>query len=149
MNGEILIREAKIEDSPQIISLMEQLGYRLTLAEMQERMQVCLSSGINHCLKAELEEKIVGICFFLIHPLCYKKANHCLLEVLVVDEQHRKQGIASKLLSRLENIAKENNCSSISLTSNANRMKEIHNFYYHKNYHNDGNRAQIYLRKEL
>ena len=145
----MIIRKATIEDAQQLQQLTAQLGYQLTINEMREHINTCISTGIYHYLVVEVDNVIAGLCVFVIYPKFYKKANNCLLEILVVCEQFRKQGIGSSLLNELESFAQSKHCSSISLISNLGRDKEIHDFYRRKDYHNEGLRAQLYLRKEL
>jgi N-acetylglutamate synthase-like GNAT family acetyltransferase len=145
----MIIRNATKEDVVQLTSLISQLGYQLTCEELKERIDTCSNTGIYNYLVAEIDGIIVGLCVFLIYPKFYKKANSCFLEILVVDARFRKQGIGAKLIESIEDVAQIKQCSSISLLSNLNRDKEVHDFYRNKSYLNEGQRAQLYLRKEL
>lgn len=146
-----IIRPANFADIPKLHILIEQLGYPQDLKEFAESFKKCLNTNFYHCLVLECrQEKIIkGACIFLIYPKFYKKSYSCFLEVLVVHESYRKQGIGTKLIQELELIAKEKKCSSISLLSNKGRANEVHNFYRDRGYRNEGLRAQLYLRKEI
>ena len=143
------IRMIKIKDASQLLPLMKQLGYPQTLANMEERLTICLESGIYFCLAFELNKEILGVCFFTVYPSCLKPTNRCIIEALVVDEKHRNQGIATKLLQETESLARRKGCDSISLTSNKGRGQNIYNFYVNHGYKNDGLRAQWYLTKVI
>ena len=145
----MIIRIATTEDFYQIRDLIIQLGYRLSPEEIIERINTCSDTGIYNYLVTEIDQVVTGLCIFVMYPKFHKISNHCFLEVLVVHEQFRNQGIGGKLLKYLEEFAANKNCSSISLLTNAGRDKEIHNFYYNKGYRNEGRNAQLYLRKEL
>ena len=47
---------------------------------------------------------------------------------IVVDKNYRGKGYGKRLMEKIEEWAKENNCNGIRLTSNANR-KAAHLFY--------------------
>lgn len=145
----MIIRSAKIEDSRELSPLMHQLGYPHNISSMQKRLKVCMNSGTYYCLVAEIEKHIVALAFFIIYPSCYKDSNRCLLEALIVNEQHRRQGIGKELIKSLEKLAQEHNCSSISLISNTHRDKGTLSFYKNLGYHNEGAQAQTYLRKSI
>lgn len=145
----MIIRHAKIEDSRGLLPLMNQLGYPQNITSIQKRLKICMDSGIYYCLVTEIEKHIVALAFLVIYPSCYKNSNRSLLEALIVDEKHRRQGIGRNLIKLVEKLAQEHNCSSISLISNMHRDKEIIEFYTNLGYHNEGSQAQTYLRKAL
>ena len=145
----MIIRNATKEDAAQLVPLITQLGYQLSHEELKERIVTCSNTGIYNYLVAEISGIIAGLCVFLIYPKFYKKANCCFLEILVVHEQFRKQGIGAKLMEGIEDAARGKQCISISLLSNLNRDASVHDFYRNKGYLNEGQRAQLYLRKEL
>ncbi len=145
----MIVRNATKEDALQLTYLTTQLGYQLSREELEERIDICSNVGIYNYLVSEVNGTIVGLCVFLIYPKFYKKANCCFLEILVVDEQFRKQGVGTKLLNNMEDVARTKQCISISLLSNLNRDTKIHDFYRHQGYYNEGSRAKLYLRKEL
>lgn len=91
----------------------------------------------------------MALAFSIIYPSCYKNSNRCSLEALIVDKHYRRQGIGKKLMKVVEELALENNCSSISLISNIHRGKEVIKLYNSLGYRNEGEAAQIYLRKSL
>ena len=148
-NCTLIIRSVKIEDSRELLPLMDQLGYPQDISSMQKRLRNCIDSGIYYFLVTEVENHIVALAFFIIYPSCYKDSNRCSLEALIVNKQHRLQGIGRKLVKAVEELALENNCSSISLISNIHRGKGIIKFYNSLGYLNKGEAAQIYLRKSL
>ncbi|MGV8949340.1 MAG: GNAT family N-acetyltransferase [Candidatus Paracaedibacter sp.] len=145
----MIIRTAKIEDSGELLPLMDQLGYAQDISSMQKILRNCIDSGVYYCLVAEVENHIIALVFFIIYPSCYKNSNRCSLEALIVDKHYRRQAIGRKLMNAVEELALENNCSSISLITNIHRGKEIIEFYNSLGYLNEGRTAQIYLRKPL
>ena len=52
---------------------------------------------------------------------------------IVVDKNYRGKGYGKRLMEKIEEWAKENNCNGIRLTSNTNR-KEAHLFYENMGY---------------
>ncbi len=144
-----IIRNANDEDTSQICFLLDQLGYNQDSVQFLQIYENCLRSGIYNCLVAEEETKIIAIGVFIIYPLFYKNFNHCSLEVLVVDIEYRNRRIGTEMIKKVEEIAKEKNCSSISLISNMHRDKKVHEFYLRNGYNNKGSSAQLYLKKRL
>ena len=142
----MIIRNATIDDVVQLKPLLAQLGYQLSHEELKECINTCLSTDVYNYLVSEIDGVIAGLCIFVIYPKFYKKANCCFLEILVVLERFRKQGVGAKLVMSMEDIARSSQCSSISLLSNLGRDKKVHDFYRNKGYLNEGQKAQLYLR---
>lgn len=145
----MIIRSAKIEDAMDLLLLMDQLGYPQNISSIQKRLKVCIDSGVYYCLVTEVKKHIVALAFLIIYPSYYKDSNRCLLEILIVDEKQRRQGIGRKLIKAVERLAQEHNCSSISLISNTHRDRGTIEFYKNLGYDNKGLQAQTYLRKAL
>ncbi len=143
------IRSITFNDAPQLMSLFEQIGYPQSVENIEERLESCLKSEIYHGLVYELNQIIIGMCFFTIYPSCLKKSHKCILEALVVDGDYRSKGYATSLIEEVEKIALGKGCDSISLTSNKARLPSIYNFYLTRGYSNDGVKAQWYLKKKL
>lgn len=78
-----------------------------------------LIKNINNIIVAEINDTIVGAVVYLIKEKLennytnYRKV--LFIDALVVDVNHRKNGIGKILMQEMEKIAKENNCSSIEL----------------------------------
>ena len=148
--NEATIRLICKQDSHQMLSLLEQLGYPQTLEIIQTQIQA-YSEQTNHiAFVAEKDNKLVG--FIALGWLIFLHApgRTCRILGLVVDEQYRNMGIGTLLLMHAEKWATEEKCKIIDLTSGLRRTKDgSHKFYQSLGYHNDGDYAKVYLRKEL
>lgn len=100
----------------------------------------------NIFLKAVSEEKIVG---FLIADDLIDSYN---LLLIAVREEFKNQNIATKLIKKLENIAKNKNIEKIWLEVKENNFPAINlykkndftNIYLRRNYYKSGENALIF-----
>jgi ribosomal protein S18 acetylase RimI-like enzyme len=63
-----------------------------------------------------------------------------VVEDVIVDQVHRRRGIGSQLMRRIEQVAIDNKCSYIMLVTDAERTGAL-GFYEHLGYHPDRYRA--------
>lgn len=77
------------------------------------------SQNINNIIVAEINNLVVGTIKYLIKEKLensytnYRKV--LFIDALVVDVNHRKNGIGKILMLEMEKLAKDNNCSSVEL----------------------------------
>lgn len=77
------------------------------------------SQNINNIIVAEINNLVVGAILYLIKEKLensytnYRKV--LFIDALVVDVNHRKNGIEKILMQEMEKLAKDNNCSSVEL----------------------------------
>lgn len=146
----MMIRHATIDDTPQFLPLLSELGYPATLENLNRRFLKFLDNpgyGIAVC---EMDEEITGL-------VAWTKTDHLISDVtrfsiigLVVSISHRGVGIGKKLMRFVEDIAKQYPPVIIDLTSGLSRAHEgTHEFYKRIGYQNEGPTAKLYLRKEL
>lgn len=129
MKNKIIIRKAKKEDFSEIHNLVMQVHkihfqqrsdiYKDVNPLKQEEFIENLSKDSNIYLVAELENKVIGICFAQIkeisHNYIMKDRKILHIENICVDENIRKNGIGKKLYEKTRKIAKEMNIDSIEL----------------------------------
>jgi len=145
----MVIRNATFGDVPQLLPLMEQLGYPQILSDMKDRLQQYMSSD-SQVLIAENQGVIMGLIAFVYYPLFVNPGKRCRIEALVVDETCRGQGVGRNLLKAAEEYAKQQGCVILDLTSGLRRAKDgSHEFYENLGYGNDGPQAKLYFRKAL
>lgn len=129
MSKKIIIRKAKKEDFKQVHELIMQV-HRL---HVQERSDIYkdtdplniesfiedLSKESNIYLVAELENKVIGICFSEIKEISDNKImkDRKILHIgdICVDEDNRKNGVGKKLYDKIFEFGKEMNADSIEL----------------------------------
>lgn len=147
---EITIRMATIDDIPQLLPLMEQLGYPQNAQDFQKRFGVFMNEVGYGVSVAEQDEKIVGLVAWSKSISFVSSKTRIHIEGLVVDEHYRGQSIGKKLMIFVEKFAKKFSPCIIDLTSGARRAKDgSHEFYKVLGYQNEGYMEKLYLRKEV
>lgn len=129
MGKKLIIREAKKEDFEQVHELIMQV-HKL---HVQERSDIYkdtdplsidnfieeLSKDSNIYLVAEIENKVIGICFSEIKEISDNKImkDRKILHIvdICINEANRKNGIGKKLYDKMFEFAKEMNVDSIEL----------------------------------
>lgn len=129
MNERVVVRKAKIADFMKIHELIMQV-HKLHIKERSdvyndvdpmnfEEFKEKLLNGNNIYLVAEIENKVVGICFSQIKEILNNKIMKdrkiLHIEDICVDENTRRRGIGQKLYNQIVQIAKEKKVDSIEL----------------------------------
>jgi GNAT superfamily N-acetyltransferase len=85
-------------------------------------------------LVAEVDGEVVGVCQVVIFPHFQHTGGWCCeLESMHVRSDRRGEGIGAKLLARAEEIAREQGCYRMQLTSR-NVREDAHRFYAANDY---------------
>ena len=129
MNEEIIIRMAKEEDFKQLHKLIMQV-HKIHVEERSdmyknvdplnfEEFKNELLDTNNIYLVAEIDKKVVGLCFSQIKKISNNKImkDREILNIsdICVDKDERRKGIGKKLYSQVLQIGKEKNMDSIEL----------------------------------
>jgi len=130
----VSIRAARESDAADIARLTEQLGYTATPSEIGARLSTILARPDDQFFVAEHSGQAVG---WLHATICrYVEADpFVVIGGLVVDSNHRRQGIGRMLMERAEQWAGERGCSIVRLSSSAGRAG-AHRFYEKIGYRN-------------
>lgn len=144
------IRNATHVDLPQLLPLMERLGYPCNLEELTNRFELFNKLDGYGVAVAEYNSEIAGWIAWSKSVLFVKSMSRFHIEGLVVGEKYQGQGVGKKLMECVEEIAKLNKPCIIDLTSGLRRAQAgTHDFYKSLGYCNDSAMAKLYLRKEL
>ena len=129
MNEKIIIRKAEIKDFNKVHRLIMQV-HKLHVKERTdiykdvnpmnfEEFKNELSNSNNIYLVAQLENKIVGICFSQIKEISNNRImkDRKILNIgdICVDEKYQRNGIGKKLYNQIVQIAKEKNIHNVEL----------------------------------
>ena len=129
MDEKVIIRKAKLNDFQGVHKLIMQV-HKLHVSKRNdiyrdvdpmnfEEFKTELSNSNNIYLIAELENKIVGICFSQMKEILNNKImkNRKILHIedICVDEGYQKKGIGKKLYNQIVELAKEKNIDNIEL----------------------------------
>jgi ribosomal protein S18 acetylase RimI-like enzyme len=134
----VKIRLATERDIPRIIELYQELS--LTISHIEQALspssdeyrkvfaEICADPK-HELLVAESQGQVVGTIALLIVPnLSHNATPYAIAENLIVNQKHRRQGIARQLLEYCINRAKEEKCHRIELCSDK-RREEAHRLY--------------------
>jgi GNAT superfamily N-acetyltransferase len=108
-------------------SLLDQLGYDLTPAEIRRRYAAVADAAGHAILVAECEARPVGLIHFYVRP-ALDKPPEVTVQAVVIDAAYRNRGIGKILMSAAESWASERGYSSVALYSNVSR-NSAHSFY--------------------
>nr|WP_253307436.1 GNAT family N-acetyltransferase [Rickettsia endosymbiont of Ceutorhynchus assimilis] len=146
----INIQLATISDVNGILPLMAQLGYPCSLNQLRDRFKNFINNEGYGIAIANLDNKIAGLIAWSKSMLFVSDKVRFHIEALIVEPNYRGQQIGKKLMNYLEELAGKYNPVIIDLTSGYRRAKDgTHAFYEKLGYHNSGEMAKLYLRKEL
>ena len=145
-----MIRHAKLKDTPELLSLLSELGYPATLENLNRRFLKFLDNPGYGVAVCEMNEEIMGLVAWTKTDNLVSDATRFSIVGLVVSTGHRGVGIGKKLIKFVEDIAKQHSPAIIDLTSGLRRAQDgTHEFYKRIGYQNEGHMAKLYLRKEL
>ena len=138
MNSAFRLREATIDDSASISSLLEELGHHLSpqLVAGQLRRIASLNNGY-FVIVGTTGDRVVGLASGFPTPVLHREFPVGRLSLLVVANSHIGQGLGSMLLREAEKRLLQQGCIHIELTT-ASHRKEAHEFYRHKGYREQG-----------
>jgi len=102
----VRIRKASKKDGREVLNLLNSdvnLVGDETFKYRESHFKEYLKNPVNKLFVAEINHKIVG----LILVEFWKIAKYVYLNDLVIDRDHRRRGIATKLMKHVESIAKK------------------------------------------
>ena len=133
-NVNVSVRAARLADAASIAQLVGQLGYTLTAEDAAARLSKILPRRDHQVLIADADGKTLGWMHASLSD--HIDTDTCVvIEGLVVDRDHRGEGIGRLLLARAEQWAKASGCSLVRLRSTSTRTA-AHRFYEHLGYTN-------------
>ena len=115
------IRFVEEKDSEAIAILLCQLGYPNRGSDVLPRLRVYLADKRSTSMVAEIDNQIIGFISFHIIPLIHENGELGRITALVVDESHRRKGIARALIQAVEGFGRSNGCARFEVTANEKR----------------------------
>lgn len=137
------IRKVTQKDLPEWRKLLKEVFNNTTTIEtMENRYQSIQNNGNIHILGCFIKDKLVGT--VLVNILVMPSGKEATIWDLAVSSKYRKQGIASKLMQKAEEIIKEDKeIKHIWLFSGVQRT-EAHKLYTKLGY--DENRDKAFVK---
>lgn len=126
------VRAARLSDIDDIVRLTGQLGYDVTASDAVAKLSRILSRQDHQFLIAEAGDQIVG----WLHATVTESIESdpfVVIGGLVIDRDHRGQGVGRTLLEHAEGWAKQQGCSIVRVWSSTLRTA-AHQFYEHLGY---------------
>lgn len=145
----LTIRTVKMADLDRIVDI-ESKAFQMSKEMTKKDMIGRIENYPDTFLVAEVDGEVVGHVFgpaskdryikdelyFKNHPNHPQDKYQTILS-LAVDEKYRKQGIATELLKKMDEVAKSENRQAISLTC----LPKLFSFYEKRGYENEGKTA--------
>ena len=133
----LTIRDAKLTDAPQLTTLMCELGYKTTGAEMRKRLKSILADAHFRTFVAEIDDMVCGMIGTLTHASHEHNDAAGKVIALVVSEEQRRSGIARALITAAEKDFAKRKVTRRSLTTRSSR-EGAHKFYQALGYSRTG-----------
>ncbi len=121
----VTIRVAAQRDTQAIAPLLGQLGYPATALELGERLERLTDHPDAEVLVAELDGEVVGVAAYQLIDLLERPDPLCRITALVVDDRHRRRGVAYALLDTIEESARYLGCSRLEVTTRLDRADAL------------------------
>lgn len=131
------LREAQEADLPALLALYTQFK-NTPLRKVDERTShiwdEILADKNHHIIVGTVDEQIVSSCVLIIVPnLTHDQRPYALIENVITDAAHRKNGYASAVLNHAKDIAKNAKCYKIMLMTGSKQESTLH-FYERAGY---------------
>ena len=126
----VSMREAAIDDFEGLVSLFQQLQPKVNIDKERVRSfyEEMISSDKHFGWIAIENGKIVGYIDVVLRTYHFSFEFVARIETTIVDEKHRRSGIATELVKKCEDKAREMGCKVIELDSMLDR-EAAHTFY--------------------
>lgn len=133
----IQIRQCQKEDFEHVVQLLRQLwpDSRLDIASLQTVFSRALTSESQVYLCAYDECRVIGFGSLTLKNNLWQQGYLGHVDELVVDGEHRGQGVGKQLLEHLILVARQRGCRRIELDSAFHR-KRTHEFYEKQGFEN-------------
>jgi ribosomal protein S18 acetylase RimI-like enzyme len=131
----IAVRDATVADSGAIKRLIDQLGYPVTIADIEDRLRLMEAA----VLVAESEGEVIGCLSTSVMHVLHRPAPVGRISMMVVDEAHRGRGIGAQMVGEAERLLAEKGCRLVEVTSN-NRRSDAHRFWESNGYEKTSSR---------
>lgn len=135
----IEIRPAAPADSAALATLLSQLGYPATAAELPARMMRLRAHGQSEVFVATAKGEVVGLVAVESSHLLHSAQPVAYVSALVVLDAARGSGIGQRLVAAAEDFARRAGCHRIVVTS-AEHRAGAHQFYLHLGWEYTGRR---------
>ncbi|WP_027964928.1 GNAT family N-acetyltransferase [Halalkalibacillus halophilus] len=130
-----MIREATLEDTVQIASLMKHLSYPVSEERMKTRLEKILTHKDYQTFVYEQDQQLIGLSGMMKCFRYESDDSYVRVTTMVVDENYRQQGIGTAMIQHIEKWARDQGLAMITLNSgNREERKQAHQFYIQRGF---------------
>jgi len=149
---QVLIRQATVDDLPDILSLYAQPDMdnnKVVTLENAKKLFEQFSQYPNYHIYGacypNANNKVVGTFALLVmHNIGHQGSPSAIVEDVVVNSSHQSQTIGSQMMEYAMDLARQAGCYKLALSSNQKRQR-AHAFYESLGFDNHGYSFQIKL----
>jgi ribosomal protein S18 acetylase RimI-like enzyme len=131
------IRDAELNDAPELAVLMCELGYETTRAEMQTRLKLILSNPAYKTFVAIMDGCVCGMIGTLTYPSYEHNDPSGRIVALVTLSTARRRGIGRALVATAEKDFAQKGIRRVALDTRLTRG-DAHKFYESLGYERNG-----------
>lgn len=133
------IRPSTTADFGSVLPMLRQLwpSKKLDPEAMQAVFTKCLASEDWRLLCADVDGRVAGFCSILFRESLWQEGSVAYVEILVVGDDLRGQGIGGAMMDRAMQEARSRGCRAIELDSALHRDR-AHAFYERLGFKKDG-----------
>lgn len=148
------IREATIKDSAVIAQLMAQLieasgyeGWQVSPEQVEENLREMAANDAYQVLLAEEKGRVAGLLSLSFRHTLFHPALSALIDELVVEQGHRRQGIGRQLIAEAIERCRAAGCCEIEVsTERANKAAQ--EFYRQHGFSHEAVLFELELEKD-
>ncbi len=135
--SDVQIRDAKLDDAPELAVLMCELGYETKRTEMETRLKSILSNPAYKTLVAIMDGRVCGMIGTLTYPSYEHSDPSGRILVLVTLNTARRRGIGRALIANAEKDLTKRGIRRVALDTRLTR-DDAHKFYKSLGYERNG-----------
>ena len=124
----IEIRACTPEDSAAVSTLLDELGYTVSIRQATEQVTELGKTGADPIFLALADGKILGLLALHLSRMLQYPSPIVRVTALVVDRRARRRGVGKLLMQHAEQVGSAAGCEFVELTSAMDRA-EAHAFY--------------------
>jgi ribosomal protein S18 acetylase RimI-like enzyme len=136
-----------LSDAPALATLMCELGYETTSAEMRQRLKSILPDARLRTFVAEIDDQVCGMIGTLMHVSHEHDGCSGKIIALVVSNEQRRSAIGRALIAAAEKDFAKRKVTRVSLTTRFTR-DDAHRFYEALGYSRTGFRFAKHLQSD-
>jgi N-acetylglutamate synthase-like GNAT family acetyltransferase len=125
MQGDPLIRRARLSDAHAITELLAQLGYPDEIANVSARLERLDARQDTGVLVVEINGQVTAVAAYQLMDLLERPEPQCRITTLVVRADARRRGLARGLIEQMEAVATGHGCFRLEVTTQAHREDAV------------------------